>query len=201
MSKIVYTGNYANCKYGKNIVSISGDSGAKAGFVIKAYPCLAPKLSFWQKWHENIGKVSEYDNNMFYIEEYYKQVLSKLDPQKVLDKINDSVLLCYEDNNDFCHRHLVAFWLEIFLGIETKEIKISRDGIFEELTRPTYLKECLEKVIRENYDMDITKASLRARYLFSIYAELYDKDNDKDIETVLNSLSEEYYKKGKTYTK
>ena len=51
-------------------VSISGDRGKGERYVGKCYPELAPKLSFWNIWHENIGRVKEEDNNRFYIQEY-----------------------------------------------------------------------------------------------------------------------------------
>ena len=33
----------------------------------------------------------------------------------IYDQLDNSILLCYEDNNQFCHRHLVAAWFELFL--------------------------------------------------------------------------------------
>ena len=53
----IFTGNYDECKVG-NLISISGDRGRSVGFVGKAIPQLAPKRSFWNIWHENIGKIS-----------------------------------------------------------------------------------------------------------------------------------------------
>jgi|DEB19_MinimDraft_2_1074335.scaffolds.fasta_scaffold00139_15 uncharacterized protein YeaO (DUF488 family) len=53
-------------------------------------------------------------------EEYtimYNEQLKELDPQEVLREIEratggkDAALLCYEKSSDFCHRHLVAKWL------------------------------------------------------------------------------------------
>jgi len=53
--------------------------------------------------------------------ERYKQKLSELDKAEVLHKLQqisqdnhdkDIVLLCYEKPGDFCHRHLVAEWLD-----------------------------------------------------------------------------------------
>ena len=62
------------------------------------------------------GKISEEENTRYYIEEYYKQVLSKLDPERVYRKLDNSTLLCYEDPDDFCHRHVVAAWFNLLLG-------------------------------------------------------------------------------------
>ena len=78
------------------------------------YKKLAPKWSFFKEWKEN------HDNN-YYIKCFNEQVLDKLN---VLDTImelseltrfenryNDICLICYEKPEDFCHRHLVADWL------------------------------------------------------------------------------------------
>lgn len=61
---------------------------------------------------------------------YRDQVLSKLDPQKVYDDLGeDAILLCHEKWDDiksgkaFCHRRIVAEWLEEELGIEVPELE------------------------------------------------------------------------------
>ncbi|MBQ9023592.1 MAG: hypothetical protein IJ105_00045 [Bacilli bacterium] len=153
--KIVLTGNYDNCKTG-NLISISGDRGKKVNFDGLCLPKLAPKKDFWQVWHDNIGKISEEENTEFYVTNYYKEVLSKLDPGEIFDSLPEySILLCYEKNMDFCHRHLVAFWFELFLEIKTYEVEVKpkRDTL-QRLDRPEYLKQILEKVIKENYNMN-----------------------------------------------
>ena len=61
---------------------------------------------------------------------YYEQVLNNLNPQEVYNELGDNaVLLCYEKYADieqgktFCHRHIVAKWLEEKLGVEVKELE------------------------------------------------------------------------------
>jgi len=83
MKKRIFTGNYGECKIG-NLISISGDRGKSVGFTGKSIPQLAPKRKFWEIWHNNIGKIPEEQNNRYYIEEYYKQVLSQIDIEEVL---------------------------------------------------------------------------------------------------------------------
>lgn len=150
----INTANYNNCRT-ENGISISGDRGKKAGFTGRCFPELAPKKEFWQIWNDNIGKIPEEENTKYYATEYYRQVLSKLDPQEVFDMIpEESILLCYEDNMDLCHRHLLAFWFELFLGVRTSEVY--ENPIRETLTllpRPEYLKDVMKEVIKENYDM------------------------------------------------
>jgi len=57
-----------------------------------------------------------------YTEGYYKLVLDKLDPNEVYAELKDKVLLCWESPGDFCHRRLVAEWLEKNLSIEVPEL-------------------------------------------------------------------------------
>ena len=156
--------------------SISGNRGKDANYQGKCYPELAPKLSFWKIWHNNIGKVSEEENNKYYIQEYWKQVLSKLDPETVYRKLDNSVLLCYEPNTEFCHRHIVAAWFEILLGVKVPEGKAKGYKI-EVTDRPEYIKQYLEDIMKLNIDMKGFK-SLRAVYLFE-KAEKLDAIADK----------------------
>lgn len=38
------------------------------------------------------------------------------------------ILLCFEKENEFCHRHLVATWLEKSLEIKVQEVSITDKG-------------------------------------------------------------------------
>jgi uncharacterized protein YeaO (DUF488 family) len=84
------------------------------------YKILAPKYKFFQEWKQN-------QDNDFYIEHFDNEVLAPLSAAAVyedLEKLsngNDCVLLCYEKTGDFCHRHLVAKWLETNLNIKVVE--------------------------------------------------------------------------------
>lgn len=51
-----------------------------------------------------------------YIEEYRKHVLSKLDPRVIADVAAGFILCCYEKPNDFCHRRIVAEWIQEHTG-------------------------------------------------------------------------------------
>ena len=125
--------------------SISGNRGKDVNYQGKCYPELAPKLSFLKVWHNNIGRISEEENNRYYVQEYWNQVLSKLDPEKVFRDLDYSVLLCYEPNTEFCHRHIVAAWFEILLGVKVPEEK-AKDYQIEEIDRPEYIKDYLEEL-------------------------------------------------------
>lgn len=83
---------------------------------------LAPKWKFFNEWKE--GKI----NNDEYIECYYDQVLEKIKPKEIIREIKEElltdkfVILCYEKPFDFCHRHIVAHWLNTKLHMDIKEV-------------------------------------------------------------------------------
>jgi hypothetical protein len=47
-----------------------------------------------------------------YKKRYYEEVLSKLDPEQVASNLEGCILLCHEKDSTFCHRRIVAEWLE-----------------------------------------------------------------------------------------
>lgn len=189
---MICTSSYKNWQSDKyTTYSISGNRGKDAGYTGKCFPELAPKLSFWKTWHDNIGVISEEENNRYYVEQYYEQVLSKLDPEEIYKKLDRSALLCYEENTEFCHRHIVAAWLELLLGIEVPEVK-AHDYDIERINRPKYIKGYLEDTMKKNRNMRGFN-SLRALYLFEKGEELEQKarkikeSNSSDTYTDINT--------------
>ena len=151
MNKRIFTGNYEECKIG-NLISISGDRGRSIGFEGKAIPKLAPKKAFWDIWHNNIGKVSEEENIKYYIEQYYKQVLSKVDIEELLKDEKDPILLCYEKGQDFCHRHVLAEYIEMTYKVKVRDIKIDENFNIVENERPEYIRKILEEVLEKELE-------------------------------------------------
>lgn len=191
---MIYTGSYYNFKSKLyNTYSISGDRGKMANYDGKCYPKLAPKKDFWQVWHNNIGKISEEENLKYYIREYYLQVLSKLDIDEVYRELNNSILLCYEDVDEFCHREIVASWFEIFLGEEVPEVKPAKymPTIInvKRTERYKFIKDYLKEVIKSNNDMK-GFTSFTAYHLYEkseklqARAEQLEKLKNKDSEYV-----------------
>ena len=82
-----------------------------------SYPKLAPTPDILKKYKKDLN-VEEY------IVAYQRDVLDKLRPDEVYDQLFDKTLLCYETSNSFCHRHLVARWLENNLGVCVLELTI-----------------------------------------------------------------------------
>ena len=122
---MIYTSYFANLKNVINPIAICG--GSPDWYTGKQYKKLAPRWSFFKDYKD--GKISDVGYTIFYNE----LVLSKLDPQIVLNELialndnNDTfTMICYEKPTDFCHRHIVADWLSSNLGIticETSKIK------------------------------------------------------------------------------
>jgi hypothetical protein len=112
----IKTGNFANLrkyeKAGYFPISIAISARYFSG---KNYRKLNPRRNFMMDEPEN------------YIPKY-NQILDNLDPKKVIDDLRDIsggqdiVLLCHEKAGDFCHRRLVAKWIETHCGIEVTEL-------------------------------------------------------------------------------
>ena len=187
---MITTSSYKNILGSENkTLSISADKGKDANYSGQCYTYLAPKRGFWRTWKDNRGIIPDDINNKYYIEHYYDEVLSELEPNEVYNDVNNNTLLCYEDNMDFCHRHIVAAWLELMLDIEINEIAYIDDEIIV-VDKPSYIKEYLEQYIKSVTDMK-GFGSLRALYIFNKseeYKEIanYLRCEASDIDEIYN---------------
>lgn len=78
-------------------------------------------------------EIIKIEDKKLYTKLYYERVLNKLDPKVVYEELGENaVLLCYENYDDcisnkrYCHRHIVAEWLENSLGIDVKELETEK---------------------------------------------------------------------------
>lgn len=135
---MIYTSYFANIRrLPEGFVPISICSKAPDGYKGLQYKKLAPKYDFFMRWKEN-------HDNSYYTKCFNEQILNCLDVYEVMDDLynlltdkeklsvemtncpfwrnphSNIVLICYEKSTDFCHRHLVADWLEAN-GIQCKE--------------------------------------------------------------------------------
>lgn len=149
MNETIFTGSYSNCTHG-NLISISFDKGKNAGFKGKSMSQLAPNYDFFKIWKNNIGKISEEKNTKYYINEYYTQVLSKIDIEALLKDEQFPILLCYENSNEFCHRHVLAEFINIKYGIYVYEIEQLDDLFYKVHERPKNIRQTLEEVMQKN---------------------------------------------------
>jgi len=71
---------------------------------------------------EMLSLYKKFQNKLIYTHEYDK-ILSDLDPKKVFTDLGEhAILCCWCLKGKFCHRHLVAKWLEENLNITIKEL-------------------------------------------------------------------------------
>lgn len=131
---MIYTTYFAQLRnLPPHIIPISICGKAPTWYDGIQYKKLAPKYDFFMEWKKN-------RNNDFYIKCFNEQVLSQLNPEVVVKELDDMLishttsidfkynqintphiaLICYEKPDDFCHRHLVAKWLNDN-GFECKE--------------------------------------------------------------------------------
>ncbi len=107
------TSNFANYK-GNNGVSIAGKP--PENYHGRQYKKLAPSYDIWKQYHDT----HDYER---YTARYFDEILSKLNPQNVLNELGeDAVLLCFEGLKMFCHRRLVAKWFKYNLNLDVNEI-------------------------------------------------------------------------------
>ena len=143
-----------------------------------SYSKFVEKLFFMSK--DKINNLTDAEKNSFYIEQYYEQVLSKLDPEEVYKDLNNNILLYDDEGIDIPCVHIIAEWIDLLLNINIPEIKVKDNEILE-IERPKYIKECLENVMRKNRDMRGFN-SLRSLYLFEKGEILYQKATQLDLD-------------------
>lgn len=115
---MIYTSYFANIKKLPScVIPISICGKAPDWYEGLQYKKLAPKYGFFMEWKQN------HDND-YYIKHFQEEVLDQLNPIDVVKELLVMVhnfkglnycpeicLICYEKPSDFCHRHLVADWL------------------------------------------------------------------------------------------
>lgn len=118
----IYTGYYKQLEYiNGDLFPISIAGRCVDGYDGKEFKTLAPKKWFFKIWKQNK------DNN-YYIKKYNRFVLGLLNPHEIVKLLfqmsggKDIILLCWEEDGLFCHRHLVAKWLRYY-GYECEEYK------------------------------------------------------------------------------
>lgn len=85
----------------------------------RRYPALAPRR-----------EMLTMDEATYRVE--YQKILDNLDPRKVFEDLGeDAILLCWEGSGEFCHRRLVAEWLEEHLGVMVPEFR--EPSLFDDL--------------------------------------------------------------------
>lgn len=135
------TSCYDNAKSG-NLVSITGDGGNAWGFYGNSYKKMSPRLYLWQYYDSNPDNLTEEELINWYIKEFYELRLKDLNPYDFLDILNKNfgdeiILLCHElpgleiNKQHFCHRRLMADWIELETGIVIPELSLDKKGVIQ----------------------------------------------------------------------
>jgi len=88
---------------------------------VKGYRCYRPLNP--GTWFRSMPTVDAYVNR------YFEEILDRLDAQKTYDEIvalaapHEPILLCWEESDKFCHRQIVARWIEGVLGCTVPEVE------------------------------------------------------------------------------
>lgn len=167
ISKLILgTGCYSNIKSG-NTVSITGDGGTAWGYFGPSYKKLAPRLVTYEKYAEGLSILEHikqtgtkeeylYYRNLIedeYIRSYYELRLQNLNMDELLNILyerfgNNIILLCHEPVDEFCHRRLVADFLEIKYGIYIPEIITYTNNFDFVKSNPIRYKQKLLKIMK-----------------------------------------------------
>ena len=127
---MIYTSYFAKLKkLPSDIIPVSICAKAPSWYSGLEYKKLAPSYDILMQYKSN-------PNEELYIKRFKEDVLNKrLVTQTVLDLLvmvnnlkglnysPEICLLCYEKPSDFCHRHLVADWLNEN-GYDVKELEL-----------------------------------------------------------------------------
>lgn len=132
---MIYTSYFSNIKKvltavpDAGLVSIAGKT--PDWFTGERFISLMPRWLWWKEWHEKFASDLESDESKkWYTAKYKETVLRQLDPHVVARQLKDLVqwkptfILCYETPEKFCHRHIVAEWLND-AKIDCEEWKIN----------------------------------------------------------------------------
>ena len=166
ISKVITgTGSYESVRSG-NTVSITGDGGNAWGYFGPSYKKLAPKLITYTPYAEKLEELKNLKEDALFVKEYleikkqiedeyiksyYDTRLRNLDVDELFCKLkerfgNNIILLCHESVNEFCHRRLIADYIELQTGIYIPEVNIDCKGNAKKII-PIRYKNRLKKYI------------------------------------------------------
>ena len=162
---ILGTGSYDTVKFG-NTVSITGDGGNGCNYFGPAYKKLAPRLMTYLLYADalkDLEKIKdsipleEYTKKKRKIEftsikSYYETRLRNLEMEDFLKTLEakfgtNIIFLCHEPVNEFCHRRVLADYIELQTGVYIPEVKIMSNDEFT-LKQPLNYKQELKRVMK-----------------------------------------------------
>jgi len=163
---LLWTCSYETVKAG-NTVSITGDGGNAWNYYGPSYKKLAPRLVTYTPYAEKYNHLLELRQEALrlqeyldyrkqieeeYIRSYYETRLKGLDIDELFKTLEEKfgqniIFLCHESIEEFCHRRLVADYIELQTGIYIPEVAVSENGFVKKLN-PIRYKNRLEKIMK-----------------------------------------------------
>ena len=162
---ILGTGSYDTVKFG-NTVSITGDGGNAWNYFGPAYKKLAPRLMTYLLYADALDDFEKIKDSIpleeytkkkrqiefTYIKSYYETRLRHLEMEDFLKTLEakfgtNIIFLCHEPVNEFCHRRVLADYIELQTGVYIPEVKIMSNDEFT-LKQPLNYKQELKRVMK-----------------------------------------------------
>ena len=163
---ILGTGSYDTVKFG-NTVSITGDGGNAWNYFGPAYKKLAPRLMTYLLYADALKDLEKIKDSIpleeytkkkrkiefTYIKSYYETRLRNLEMEDFLKTLEakfgtNIIFLCHEPVNEFCHRRVLADYIELQTGVYIPEVKIMSNDEFTLKTPLNYGQE-LKRVMKK----------------------------------------------------
>lgn len=162
---ILGTGSDDTVKFG-NTVSITGDGGNAWNYFGPAYKKLAPRLMTYLLYADALKDLEKIKDSIpieeytkkkrkiefTYIKSYYETRLKNLEMEDFLKTLEakfgtNIIFLCHEPVNEFCHRRVLADYIELQTGVYIPEVKIMSNDEFT-LKQPLNYKQELKRVMK-----------------------------------------------------
>ena len=162
---ILGTGSYDTVKFG-NTVSITGDGGNAWNYFGPAYKKLAPLLMTYLLYADALKDLEKIKDSIpleeytkkkrkiefTYIKSYYETRLRNLEMEDFLKTLEakfgtNIIFLCHEPVNEFCHRRVLADYIELQTGVYIPEVKIMSNDEFT-LKQPLNYKQELKRIMK-----------------------------------------------------
>lgn len=162
---ILGTGSYDTVKFG-NTVSITGDGGNTWNYFGPAYKKLAPRLMTYLLYADALKDLEKIKDSIpieeytkkkrkiefTYIKSYYETRLKNLEMEDFLKTLEakfgtNIIFLCHEPVNEFCHRRVLADYIELQTGVYIPEVKIMSNDEFT-LKQPLNYKQELKRIMK-----------------------------------------------------
>jgi uncharacterized protein len=131
----IYIAQYSEVKYDKTICPISISPDVPAGWNGQSLAVFFPPANLKSQFKS--GNVSTVD----YTNAYESMILNKLNQKDIIEQLfklcspKDVVICCWGTEDTFCHRYLVARWLNDWISVnpETYNLSLVRDYKFRNL--------------------------------------------------------------------